>query len=74
MLGTIVVVAYIRGCRQPWLPLQLATVGYTCAWIGHYVFEQNRPATFVYPSYSLACDFIMWFQTLTGQIPFTKHL
>ncbi len=34
-------------------------VGYAGAWIGHFVFEKNRPATFKYPLYSFTCDFIM---------------
>jgi hypothetical protein len=27
--------------------------GYGFAWVGHYVFEKNRPATFKHPFYSL---------------------
>merc|ERR1712154_359184 len=35
-------------------------IGYGCAWIGHFYFEQNKPATFIYPSYSLLCDWKMF--------------
>jgi hypothetical protein len=41
-------------------------VGYGCAWIGHFRFEHNTPATFIYPSYSLASDFKMFFAICTG--------
>ena len=43
-------------------------VGYGFAWVGHFFFEKNKPATFQYPLYSLASDFIMFWDILTGQI------
>lgn len=46
----------------------LPVVGYFFAWIGHFVFEKNKPATFQYPLYSLGSDFVMYFHFLTGQI------
>ena len=42
--------------------------GYGFAWFGHFVFEKNRPATFIYPLYSLGSDFVMFFHIVTGQI------
>lgn len=51
---------------------KLALIGIICAygnaWVGHFVFEKNRPATFKYPFYSLICDFIMYYKFLTGEI------
>jgi len=41
--------------------------GYGFAWVGHAFFERNRPATFEYPFYSLASDFIMFWRLLIGQ-------
>ena len=43
-------------------------VGYGFAWVGHFFFEKNKPATFIYPLYSLGSDFVMFWHTLTGQI------
>jgi hypothetical protein len=39
--------------------------GYALAWIGHFKFEKNKPATFKYPLYSLAGDWKMWFEHVT---------
>lgn len=41
-------------------------IGYSFAWVGHFFFELNRPATFIYPTYSLLGDFRMWFEMATG--------
>lgn len=43
-------------------------VGYGFAWVGHAFFEKNKPATFQYPFYSLASDFIMFYDILTGRL------
>jgi hypothetical protein len=51
-----------------WLLLGAAVAGYAFAWIGHFVLERNRPATFTYPIKSLAYDWRMWALTLTGRI------
>lgn len=48
----------------------LPVVGYGFAWVGHFFFEKNRPATFKYPFYSLWGDFVMYKDMLTGKIPF----
>lgn len=52
-----------------WLPLAFVC-GYGFAWIGHFLFEKNRPATFKHPLYSFASDWIMYKDILTGKIPF----
>jgi hypothetical protein len=43
--------------------------GYGFAWVGHYVFEKNRPATFKRPLYSLAGDWVMYRDIWAGRIP-----
>lgn len=45
-------------------------VGYGFAWIGHFFFEKNRPATFKHPVYSLIGDFVMFRDILIGRIRF----
>jgi hypothetical protein len=51
-----------------WFFALMPLVGYGFAWIGHYFIEKNKPATFTYPLYSLASDFVMFWHIITGQI------
>lgn len=55
-----------------WLFALIPFLGYGFAWAGHFFIERNRPATFTYPLYSLAGDFLMFWHIITGQI--TKKL
>jgi len=48
----------------------LPVIGYGFAWVGHFFFEKNRPATFKHPLYSLMGDWVMFWQMLRGQIRF----
>src|SRR3546814_12819967 len=43
-----------------WYFLVALIAGYAFAWIGHFFFEKNRPATFTHPFYSFAGDWRMW--------------
>ena len=52
-----------------WLPMAFLC-GYGFAWIGHFAFEKNKPATFKQPFYSFVSDWIMYKDILTGKIPF----
>lgn len=54
------------------LLLYIPLAGYSFAWIGHFFFEKNKPATFKYPLFSLASDFKMYFELLTLKIPFSS--
>lgn len=55
---------------SPWWLLAVPLVGYGFAWIGHFAFEKNRPATFKHPVYSLAGDWVMYAEMLRGRISF----
>ena len=44
-----IIVAVITRIVSPWALLALPLVGYGFAWIGHFYFEKNKPATFKYP-------------------------
>lgn len=45
-------------------------LGYACAWVGHFFFEHNKPATFKYPWMSFKGDWVMYKDMLTGKIAF----
>lgn len=72
VVGTsLVIVFLLLGLALDWRFLAAAPlIGYGFAWIGHFVFEKNRPATFKYPVYSLMGDFRLWFETVTGRRKF----
>ena len=53
--------------RWGWL-LLLPVLGYGPAWIGHFFFEKNQPATFRHPFYSLAGDLVMFRDILIGRV------
>jgi hypothetical protein len=71
-VGTALVIAtalYVLTTGKWLLLLLLPVFGYTFAWAGHFFFERNRPATFKYPLYSLAADFVMFKDILLRRIP-----
>jgi hypothetical protein len=55
---------------NPWWLLAMPLIGYGFAWVGHFFFEKNRPATFRYPLWSLMGDWRMFFETVTGRRKF----
>ena len=50
----------------------LPVIGYGFAWVGHFAFEHNKPATFKWPFWSFISDWLMLFQFLTGTLS-DKH-
>ncbi len=53
-----------------WALWLIPVIGYGFAWVGHFFYEKNKPATFQYPLYSLASDFIMFKDLLIRKEPF----
>lgn len=53
-----------------WYFLGMPIAGYGFAWVGHFFYEHNKPATFTYPIYSLIGDWKMFADILTGKIKF----
>lgn len=68
LLMTLGLLFFILITSGWWLLLVLPVVGYGMAWVGHAVFEKNRPATFDHPLYSLAADWVMLRDVLLGRI------
>ena len=61
MIGLLI---FLPGWSWIWL---LPLTGYGFAWVGHFFFERNRPATFSYPLWSLRGDFTLFFEIMTGR-------
>jgi hypothetical protein len=59
--------------RNWWLGALIPIAGYGFAWVGHFFFEHNRPATFTYPAYSFAGDWVMYWQLMRGKIGFSPR-
>lgn len=62
----ILITLAVTGSWGYWWLMLLA--GYGFAWLGHFKFEHNKPATFKYPLYSLAADWVMFKDFLTGKL------
>ena len=70
-VGSLCVLAILAAAlatgRPMWL-LAMPVAGYGFAWIGHFMFEKNKPASFRHPLYSFMGDWVMFAQLLTGKI------
>ena len=70
-LGSCLVIASIVAAilaRNPRWLVAAPLCGYGCAWLGHFVFEKNKPATFRHPVYSLMGDWVMFADILRGRV------
>lgn len=71
VFGTSFAILLLIGAivTRHWALLWLVPVsGYAFAWIGHYFFQGNHPATFKHPLYSFIGDFSMLRDVITGRI------
>jgi hypothetical protein len=69
--GTTIAVALLvaAAVTQWWWFMAIALVqGYAFAWVGHFFFEHNRPATFKHPLFSLMGDWRLWWDILRGRV------
>ena len=70
-IGSIIVILlafYVALSGDLSLLFLLPLIGYGFAWAGHFLFEKNKPATFIYPAYSLVGDWVMFKDILIGKI------
>jgi hypothetical protein len=65
-IAAVLLVAAVT-TRHWWLIAAALVAGYAFAWVGHYFFEHNRPATFKYPLLSFIGDWRLWWDLLTGR-------
>lgn len=65
VLAVIAVSIYLGNYALLWL---IPVVGYGFAWVGHFFFEKNKPATFKHPLYSLIGDWVMFKDILIGKV------
>jgi len=66
----LVCFAGLVGTGNPLWLLAVLAAGYGFAWIGHFAFEKNRPASFKQPLFSFMGDWVMYKDIWTGRIRF----
>ncbi|MFN3376888.1 MAG: Mpo1-like protein [Burkholderiaceae bacterium] len=66
----LVCLAALVASGQPGFLLLGLVCGYGFAWMGHFGFEKNKPASFKRPLYSFMGDWVMYKDLWTGKIPF----
>lgn len=66
-LGIYFFTKAIRQRKLKYVALGLVS-GYACAWVGHFVFEKNKPASFKQPLYSFISDWRMLSDIIRGNL------
>jgi len=64
----LVCFALVVGTGNLWWFVAALAAGYGFAWVGHFVFEKNRPASFKQPLFSFMGDWVMYKDIWTGRI------
>ena len=70
-VGTTLALGLVAGgllTKRRWMLLAAPVAGYGFAWVGHFLVEGNRPATFKHPLWSLRGDFKMWSMMVRGEM------
>lgn len=71
-LGLFFLTKAVTKKKLRYIPMGLAA-GYACAWLGHFGFEKNKPASFKQPIYSFISDWRMFSDVLRGRLSLTDH-
>jgi hypothetical protein len=66
--AALVVIFAALVLQQPWLLAAAPIAGYGPAWVSHFFIENNKPASFKYPLWSLKADLVMWAKIVTGRM------
>jgi hypothetical protein len=66
--ATLLIIAIVM--RSGWLVAVAIVQGYAFAWVGHFFFEHNKPATFKHPIFSLMGDWRLWWDILSRKVRF----
>lgn len=66
--GVLALLAMAIGTGNARWVLAALACGYGLAWVGHFFFEKNRPATFKHPVYSFMGDWVMFADILRGRV------
>ena len=66
-LAGLFALAWMATGHEKYLVLALAG-SYGFAWLSHYFIEDNTPASFRYPLWSLRADLLMYFKWLNGTL------
>jgi hypothetical protein len=64
----LALIAYALASSNYLSLLGIPVIGYGFAWVGHFFYEHNKPATFTYPFYSFMGDWVMFKDILSGKI------
>ncbi len=65
---TLVCLAMLMATGKPQYVLYALLCGYGCAWVGHFGFEHNKPASFKRPLYSFMGDWVMYRDIWAGKV------